>query len=1689
MSALDKLELDFLDEGASAASPATPEDEGGGSNIDLAGLEPSWAETEALKSLENDTTYLGMEFSGFDDDGSNDAFELYSREAGASQLGIEGLGTFTPEVAGLSAWNDFGDQRDLFAARPFDHSIFQGPPPPHDFEEVAAMCGCACCGIGSASSGTYGAPLSEVESGTGNSTAAVVASGDAFIDGVLTNTRWASSTIDYSFPTNGTPYSYTTNSAFVTNMSVLTAQQQTAAHFALNTVYNANAGGFSVEGFTNLGVFYDSTADTDEIRLANTSSGLVSTARVADFPSNDITSQVDDNGDVWFGGSGTTPTAGNYHWHTVIHEIGHALGLSHGHSTYQLGVALPAAFDSMEYSIMTYRAYVGGPTTGYTNETWGYAQTFMMADIAALQYMYGADFSTNSGNTVYKWNPTSGDTLVNGGVAIDAGGNRIFATIWDGGGIDTYDLSSYSTNLVIDLTPGGHSVFSSTQLANLGGGNMSRGNIFNALQFNGDARSLIENATGGSGADSITGNAANNVLLGNAGNDTLLGGIGNDTLTGGLGNDSLLGGAGNDVFEYFAGSHQNETINGSTGTDKILLSGLGTFDFNGSGLQLTSIEEIEFNADVGGTKTANFTIQEFDNTVEVPANLLIDSSGGNIDILNFFATGSLFSTVNWSGWTFQNWDDTLDQINVTLGGGITNFTGTIQRDNIQGASAAEVINGHDDNDSIDGNSGNDTLLGGAGNDTLEGGSGLDSIDGGDGDDLILINTGWTGGDTNIGGAGIDTFLINFTTTGAYNINLATGAFNGGGDTTSTLASIENVTSSNGNDTLIGNSSNNVLSGLGGNDSLSGGIGSDTLLGGDGNDTLLGGFATDSLVGGAGNDLFVHGDGEFIDSIIGGAGIDSVDASGEDTNAVNANLKTGSWTGLGGTRDLISIEVFTGTQGNDTIQAGFTSTINGHDGNDVISGDFGTQQLNGDAGNDTFINGNGQFIDNINGGTGIDGVDISAETSNAVNANLQTGSWIGLGGTRDLISIEDFTGTQGNDTIQAGFTSTINGHDGNDVISGDFGTQQLNGDAGNDTFINGNGQFIDNINGGTGIDGVDISAETSNAVNANLQTGSWTGLGGTRDLISIENFTGTQVNDTITGSGSANLLDGGAGNDSLLGGGGVDTLLGGDGNDTLNGGVFEDSLNGGSGNDLFLFTGGDFIDNVNGGTGTDTIDFSGYTFNFLTANLGAGTMTVGGGAGTTSVLGVENVIGTANNDIITGSTAANNLNGAAGDDTIKGGDGNDTLIGGFGNDALFGGAGDDRLDASAGADTLNGGIGNDTLIGRLGNDTLIGLDGNDALFGAEDDDSLVGGNGADTLNGNSGNDTVIGGNGDDLLKGEAGDDRLDASAGADTLNGGIGNDTLIGRLGADLLKGENQDDKLFGSEGNDTLLGGAGADTLNGNADDDRLDGGGGNDLLLGDVGNDTLLGSFGSDTLLGGTGNDLLEGGGAGDILNGAGGNDTVSYASDTVGVTINIGANTASGGHAAGDTLNGFENAAGGSGADLLTGGDGGNALWGQAGNDTLNGGAGNDTLDGGAGNDRLTGGNDSDTLDGGGGNDILLGGAGNDSLVGNFGSDTFIGGTGDDTLNGGGGSDLFIFANGFGNDVIEGFSANNAEDINISAVSGITDFNDLIANHLFNNGGFAQIVVGTNSILLEGVAFGDVGVGQAYSADDFIF
>jgi hypothetical protein len=435
----------------------------------------------------------------------------------------------------------------------------------------------------------------------------VSATGDADIDGLLSGVRWNTTNLTFSFPSSGSLYGFFyANGEPTNNFQAFNSTQQDAVRSVL-TNYSAVIN----VTFTEM---TETTSQHADLRFAHSSSPSTAWAY---YPSSTA-----EGGDAWFNPNGwyANPIEGTYAYQTMLHEIGHAMGLDHGQASDHFG-AMTYAHDSMEYSVMTYRSYVGHPLGGYTNEYGGYAQSLMMYDIAALQTMYGANYNTNSGATVYSWSATTGQMSINGiaqGVNAD---NRIFETLWDGGGIDTYNFSNYATDLTVNLRPGEWTTTSSAQLANLGGGHMAAGNVANALMYNGDTRSLIENANGGSGNDSISGNTAANLLWGNGGNDTLSGLEGNDVLDGGSGNDTLIGGVGSDTF-VFASSYAADVVTDfALASDRVDLSAMtsvtGFSNLLSLGSQVGSSAVFNFgggdtltlqNVQLGNLSSSNFVL-------------------------------------------------------------------------------------------------------------------------------------------------------------------------------------------------------------------------------------------------------------------------------------------------------------------------------------------------------------------------------------------------------------------------------------------------------------------------------------------------------------------------------------------------------------------------------------------------------------------------------------------------------------------------------------------------------------------------------------------------------------------------------------------------------------------------------------------------------------------------------------------------------------------------------------------------------------------------------------------------------------------------------------------------------------------------------------------------------------------------
>lgn len=610
---------------------------------------------------------------------------------------------------------------------------------------------------------------------------------DRNILSLFSGSQWSGNSITYAFPDARSDYEWINPSA--DGFRRLSFETEQAIRYALEG-YSPLEGGprmslNSVESLTNLSFSY-AGRNGGTLQIAAFSPVGPITASHGYYPGIPFY-----GGDVWLTtGSGRVVTPGTYQNYLVLHELGHALGLKHPFEATGPLPAIDPRLDSAEYTVMTYNWYVDSP------------QTYMMYDIAALQEMYGADFSTNSGNTVYKWDPSTGETFVDGVSQGEPARNNIFLTIWDGGGSDTYDLSAYSAYTEVDLAPGGYSMFSPEQLARRSYVGYAAGNVYNSLLYRGDTRSLIENVLGGSGTDYIRGNIADNRLIGNAGNDSLHGGNGNDTLDGGDGDDLLDDTIPNSPEGNYV--YGNDLMIGNGGNDRIfsrfghdtLFGGIGD-DYLDSGEDNDLVYGGYGNDTIAGW-TGHDALYGEDGNDTIYAGDGDDFTGGGAGNDLIYADG-----------------------------GQDDVRGNAGDDTIRGGLDNDILWGGEDNDTLYGEAGDDDVVGESGNDWLEGNEGNDVLVAGDGDDSLL---GGNGNDHLAGDAGAD-------------------RFEGG----------------NGNDTLYGGTQDDTLSGGGDADLIHGEEGADVLAGDDGNDTLHGGAGGDilnggsgvnSLVGGAGDDFYV-----------------------------------------------------------------------------------------------------------------------------------------------------------------------------------------------------------------------------------------------------------------------------------------------------------------------------------------------------------------------------------------------------------------------------------------------------------------------------------------------------------------------------------------------------------------------------------------------------------------------------------------------------------------------------------------------------------------------------------------------------------------------------------------------------------------------------------------------------------------
>ncbi|HEY0847233.1 MAG TPA: DUF4214 domain-containing protein [Noviherbaspirillum sp.] len=377
-----------------------------------------------------------------------------------------------------------------------------------------------------------------------------------------------------------------------------------------------------------------------------------------------------------------TPREGHYAALTLIHELGHALGLKHTFDDAGSGEGpyLPAAEESTQWSVMS-----------YSDRPQEYYLRYSPFDIAALQYLYGPSTAQTTSNT-YSLRTDSSNF------------------IWDGGGIDTIDGSAISQAITLNLTPGywGYIGAQSSLISSAG-------------QITVNFGTTIENAKGGSAGDTITGNSAANQLWGLDGNDTLRGGGGNDAIDGGAGTDTagFTGGrSGFTIMKTVAGYR----VSVNSGPEDVdTLAGIERLAFDDTAIDLEyhdAVQQLYVSyfgraADTGGL--ANFTaalatasapkdIQSLNTayTTNATVRSLVDAFGTSTESNNLY-TGNTASFVTA---IFQNvlnrapqteglefWQREIDAGRLTKGNaGLSIMAGALVNATSQGMTDAALIN-------------------------------------------------------------------------------------------------------------------------------------------------------------------------------------------------------------------------------------------------------------------------------------------------------------------------------------------------------------------------------------------------------------------------------------------------------------------------------------------------------------------------------------------------------------------------------------------------------------------------------------------------------------------------------------------------------------------------------------------------------------------------------------------------------------------------------------------------------------------------------------------------------------------------------------------------------------------------------------------------------------------------------------
>lgn len=373
-----------------------------------------------------------------------------------------------------------------------------------------------------------------------NTTIAKVISGDNRIDPLLDDATYrfnfdaavgTPATVTYSFP-NVMPASYTGEDAL--DWQPFSEAQRSATREILNLLQQQTKLTFQEVN--------ESSGVTGTMRFGNNTQ--TTSAGYAYMPNS---TRSDKDADTWMASGADKPVViGDYTWQTLVHEIGHAIGLNHpgnynageSKNADAVGNFLSVNEDAFFNSVMSYRQ-----SNQDINAIW-----FMPYDMLALRYLYGRnDYAV--GNTTYSYSDATGAQITN---------------IIDDGGVDTLNFSAVTTAVVVNLTPGSYS-----SVGKLPSGGNALANLTTAWD------AVIENVVGTALADTVLGNAAGNTFTGGGGDDTIDGAGGVDV--------AVLSGARAGYTLTLSGSNAI-VAGGSDGTDT--LSGIERLHFADTKLAL-----------------------------------------------------------------------------------------------------------------------------------------------------------------------------------------------------------------------------------------------------------------------------------------------------------------------------------------------------------------------------------------------------------------------------------------------------------------------------------------------------------------------------------------------------------------------------------------------------------------------------------------------------------------------------------------------------------------------------------------------------------------------------------------------------------------------------------------------------------------------------------------------------------------------------------------------------------------------------------------------------------------------------------------------------------------------------------------------------------------------------------------------